>query len=108
MHPELRAIRYGFGNNGNIVSWAIQRMTHDYSLRDIAALLEREGSEIKSSEISVVLTRLKSRGKIKEIKRGSGPIPAVYRKPESATPSETESTDRTHAAESTTGSTLAP
>ena len=100
VHPELRAIRYGFGNNGKIVSWAIQRMTGDYSLRDIAALLEREGSEIKSSEISVVLTRLKRRGKIKEIESGRGPIPAVYLKPESTTPPETETTDPIHAAES--------
>jgi len=107
MHPELRAMKNRFGNNGEIVSWAIQRMTHDYSLRDIAALLEREGSEIKSSEISVVLTRLKSRGAIEQIKRGSGPIPAVYRKPESTTPPETETTDPIRSAESTTGATAA-
>lgn len=93
MHPELRAIGTGYGNNGPIVWWAIQRMTHDYSLRDIAALLEREGSWIKSSEISVVLTRFKRRGKIKEIERGHGPIPAVYRKPESTTVPATETAD---------------
>jgi hypothetical protein len=76
-------------------------------LRDIAALLEREGSEIKSSEISVVLTRMKRRGKIKEIKSGHGPIPAVYLKPEGTTPPETETTDPIPAAESTTESAAA-
>ena len=100
VHPELRPMIHQYGNNGKIVSWAIQRMTGDYSLRDIAALLEREGSEIKSSEISVVLTRLKRRGKIKEIESGRGPIPAVYLKPDGTTPPETETTDPIHAAES--------
>ena len=102
MHPELRALRSQFGNNGQIVWWAIQRLTEDFSLRDIRALLEREGYQMKSAEISVVLTRLKSRGEIKEVKRGNGPIPALYRKPESATPPETKSDDPMGDTETTT------
>jgi hypothetical protein len=92
IHPELEAIGSRFGNGTKIVRWAIQRMTVDYSLRDIAALLEREGRPTRSSEISVVLTRLKSRGEIEEIQRSSGPIPALFRKPENGITPETEST----------------
>jgi hypothetical protein len=102
MHPELHAIGNRFGSNSKIVWWAIQRMTEDYSLHDIAALLEGEGRPMRSSEISVVLTRLKSRGEIEEVKRSSGPIPAVYRKPESVTPPETNSTEQTDAEQATT------
>ncbi len=84
MHPELKAIRYDLhGGNGRRVSWAIQRMTDDYSLRDIAALLKREGAPMGFPEISVVLTRLKARGEIEEIRRSAGPHPALFRKPES-------------------------
>jgi hypothetical protein len=98
IHPDLAVFGSQSGSNGKIVSWAIQRMTEDYSLRDIAALLEREGRPMRSSEISVVLTRLKSRGGIEEVKPGSGPIPAVYRKPENATSPETETADQTDGA----------
>jgi hypothetical protein len=40
IHPELDVLRDNVGR----VRWAIQRMTNDYSLRDIRALLEREGT----------------------------------------------------------------
>ena len=91
IHPELQELGNGHGSYGKIVAWAIKQMKDNYSLRDIAALLEREGYPMRPAHISVVLTRLKSRGEIEEIQRGSGPIPAVYRKPESATCPETES-----------------
>jgi len=94
-------------NNGKIVWWAIQRMNDDYSLRDIRPLLMREGRNMKSSEISVVLTRLKSRGEVKELKCSRGPMPAVYRKPERATPPETKSDDLIGDAETTTASAAA-
>ncbi len=68
-------------------------MTDDYSLRDIAALLEREGAPIDSPEISVVLTRLKARGEIEEIRPSAGPHPALFRKPENLTPLVTTSQD---------------
>ena len=84
IHPELEAIGHCHGRNGLLVRWAIDRMTTDYSLHDIAALIRREGSWIRNAEISVVLTRMRTRGEIKEIRRGAGPIPALFRKPESA------------------------
>jgi hypothetical protein len=90
IHPELQAIGTYHGRNSRIVSWAIQRMTADYSLHDIQALLEREGGALRSAEISVVLTRMKGRGQIEEIKRGSGPIPAVFRTPEDAISEESQ------------------
>ena len=107
IHPELEGLGHRLGNKGRIVAWAIKRMTTDYSVRDIAALLKREGYPLKSDKISVVVTRLKSRGEIEEIKRGRGPIPAVFRKPESATPPATESDDPVSDAEMTTASAAA-
>ena len=107
IHPELEAIGSRFGNGTKIVRWAIQRMTDDYSLRDIAALLKREGYPMKPAEISVVLTRLKSRAEIEEIKRASGPIPAIFRKPENRIPSPTESREATRDVEKTAASTTA-
>ena len=73
----------------------------DYTLTDIAALLRREGYPMGSAEISVVLTRLKGRGEIEEIRRGGGRTPAVFRKPESPAPQESEMTDATGESEST-------
>ena len=80
MHPELRAIgRERHGSTSEAVRWTIQRMTEDFSLHDIAALLKREGFPIRTSEISVVLTRLRIRGEIAELQRGRGPKPAIFR-----------------------------
>jgi hypothetical protein len=107
IHPELEAFTGRMRNYGQIVAWAIKRMTDDFSIRDIAALLEREGYPLKSPDISVVITRLKSRGEIEEIKRGRGPIPAVFRKPETATPPTSESDDPMGDAEPTTASVAA-
>lgn len=107
MHPELEAFTGRFRNHGKIVWWAIQRMTDDYSLRDIDALLRREGYPLSSAEISVVLTRLKSRGEIEEVKRGRGRIAAVFRKPESTTPLEIKYADQTVETPTTTESTVA-
>lgn len=98
IHPELNAIGSRHGRGTEIVRWAIQRMTDNYTLREIAALLEREGRPMTSAEISVVLTRLKNRGEVEEIKPGSGRTAAIFRKPESATPPETESVDQIDAA----------
>jgi hypothetical protein len=82
INPALDALRSKHGGNGKAVLWAIEQMTGDYTLRDIRALLEREGYQMPHAEISVVLTRLKSRGAIHEIKPGGGRTPAVYRKPD--------------------------
>jgi hypothetical protein len=79
IHPELAEIgRYG-ATHVQYVRWALERMTDDFTVRDIAALLKREGHVMKTSEISVVLTRMKSRGAIKEITRSHGPKPALGR-----------------------------
>jgi hypothetical protein len=102
VNPELIALGAQRRSDGLMVKWAIQRMTDDYTLRDIVALLEREGLNMPAAQISVVLTRLKSRGEIEEIKRGGGRRPAVFRKPESAPPPETNSTEQTGSAEPTT------
>ena len=85
INPELEKLGPYHGRDTRLVKWAIARMTEDFSLTHIAALLEREGSSLKSAAISVVLTRLKGRGEIEEIRRGSGPVPALFRKPENPT-----------------------
>src|SRR5204863_8129597 len=91
-----------YGGKDNGVWWAIQQMTEDYSLRDIDALLEREGSAMRSAEISVVLTRMKKRGQIEEIKWGRGRRGSVYRKPASAAAPEAETINLSGGTESTT------
>jgi hypothetical protein len=88
INPALAALGSGFGRNGKAVSWAIQQMTEDYTLNDIAALLQREGFQMRGAEISVVLTRMKRRGQIEEISGGRGRKAAVFRKPEIVTPQE--------------------
>lgn len=94
VHPELKHWKFsGHGAQANLVRWAIARMTDDYSLHDIAAMLKREGTGMDSPEISVVLTRLKARGEIEEIRRSAGPHPALFRKPEGATFLATASDD---------------
>jgi hypothetical protein len=85
LHPELVEIGRHSASHVQYVRWAIERMTDDYSLHDVRSLLEREGYRMKGSEISVVLTRMNRRGEIVEIKPGRGPIPAVFRKPGTAT-----------------------
>ena len=102
INPALHALRSGYGGNGKAVWWAIQQMTEDYSLRDIAALLKREGWAIRSAEISVVLTRLKTRREIEEIQAGRGRRATVYRKPASVPAPEAETMDLTAVTESTT------
>ena len=102
VHPELKAFPNNMhGRNGRQVWWAIQRMTEDYSLHDIAAMLEREGAPMGSPEISVVLTRLKARGEIEEVRSSAGPHPALFRKPESATSLAASSGDSTVNTETT-------
>ena len=100
IHPELTAIGFRFGNGTKIVRWAIRRMTGDYSLRDVADLLKREGCLMRPSEISVVLTRLKSRGEIEEITAGKGRRAAIFRKPASTIPLDGKAADQMGGAES--------
>ncbi|MEP7248738.1 MAG: hypothetical protein ABI787_03045 [Spartobacteria bacterium] len=96
MHPELKIACGTFqGSYTRCVQWAINRMTEDYSLHDISALLLREGAPLGSSKISVVLSRMKGRGEIEEIRRGEGPIPALFRKPERVTDDVTNPADET-------------
>jgi hypothetical protein len=87
VHPELRAIVEHWNvNHTKIVEWAVAQMTEDYSLHDLSALLRREGYSLRNAEISVVLSRLKARGEIEEIKPGAGPLPAVFRPPQGVQP----------------------
>lgn len=102
IHPELKALASQFGNNCQIVWWAIERMTENFSLRDIRALLEREGYNMRSPQISVVLTRLKRQGRIEEVEPSRGPIPAVFGKPEGVTPPGTKPVDPMGDMETTT------
>ncbi|HEY3664084.1 MAG TPA: hypothetical protein VGL24_13100 [Chthoniobacterales bacterium] len=97
IHPELKHWRFsGHGAIANLVRWAIQRMTEDFSLHHIASMLEREGHPLHSPDISVVLTRLKGRGEIEEVKPAAGPYPAVFAKPVAE---EAESTGQSSVAE---------
>ncbi len=89
MHPELKKIRNWHGANTMSVEWAIARLTGDYTLQDIQALLAREGRRLQGAEISVILSRLKKRGKIEEIRAGFGRKPSVFRKAPEAGSSET-------------------
>lgn len=85
IHPELHALCRGkYGSDTRVVSWAIERMTDDFTLKDISKLLKREGNPVRHTKISVVLTRLKRNGRIQEIKCGRGPNASVFRKPESS------------------------
>lgn len=86
VNQELALLHRNHGGDTRVVKWAIARMTEDFSLTNIATLLKREDYPLKGAEISVVLTRLKGRGEIQEIRRGSGPNPAVFRKLENAIP----------------------
>lgn len=85
IHPELEPFSHGrYGTDTKVVSWAIGRMTEDFTLKDISKLLKREGSPMHNAAISVVLTRLKRNGRIHEIKCGKGPVPSVFRTPQSS------------------------
>jgi hypothetical protein len=95
-HPDLQAM-VTRGNNGEFVSWAIKRMTDDYSVHQLEACLQNAGCLLRSAEISVVLTRLKARGEIEQIRPGSGRTPALFRKPASATALATDSTNQADA-----------
>ena len=68
-------------------------ITDDYDLRDIQELLKREGSPLKSAQISVVLTRMKGRGEITEIGGAAGPHPALFRRPETGMIAPAETVD---------------
>lgn len=81
VHPELEALRNSHGQNTRFVQWAIDRLTGDYTLADIQALLKKEGRPITGAEISVVLSRLKKRREIIEIHCGIGRKPSIFRKP---------------------------
>jgi hypothetical protein len=82
VHPELKAILDHRPTDGEIVRWAIMRLTEEYTVRDIADLLQRCGYEMEGRRISVVLTRFKNRGEIIEVKRGIGRIAARFQKPD--------------------------
>ncbi|MEQ1841649.1 MAG: hypothetical protein ABL994_14675 [Verrucomicrobiales bacterium] len=90
MHPELKGFRNRHGANTAMVQWAIHRLSGDYTLQDIHALLKQEGRILQSAEISVVLSRLKRRGKITEIRHGNGRTPAIFRKPQPPSAEQTE------------------
>ena len=81
IHPELKKFGDRHGVHTAIVQWAIHRLSGDYTLKDIHALLAREGRPLRKAEISVILSRLKSRGEIAEVQRGNGRTAAVFRKP---------------------------
>ncbi|MGI9086532.1 MAG: hypothetical protein ACR2HH_02135 [Chthoniobacterales bacterium] len=56
VNPELKMLMRGHDGDTRLVRWAIERMTDDYSLLDLAALLGREGRPLKNA---LVLTRLR-------------------------------------------------
>jgi hypothetical protein len=91
-NPDLQAWKSRHPGNGGIVSWAIQRMTKDYSGRDIAKLLRSENEYMTSAKVSVVLTRLKARGEIVEITPGTGRTGAIFRRPTNPLPVRKEET----------------
>ena len=82
MHHELKGFWNRHGGYTATVLWAINRLSGDYTLNDIHALLAQEGRPLQKSEISVILTRLKRQRKIVEIQRGNGRKPAVFHKPQ--------------------------
>ncbi len=90
-HPELKAIGGCQGSSRKVVEWAINRMTDDYTVRDLAALLIREGRPMQSDHISLILARMKNRGEIEQLKPSSGATPAAYRKPANANSPNEES-----------------
>ena len=93
IHPELEATGHAHGSYTKMVRWAIGQMTRDYSLYHISALLAREGRTLSSAHISVVLSRLKSRGEIEEVRAAQGPIPALFRRPEIELPADFQPLD---------------
>ena len=89
IHPDLEKMWNRHGANTMAVQWAIARLPGDYTLQDIQALLAREGRRLEGAEISVILSRLKKRGKIEEIRPGFGRKPSIFRKAPEAGSSET-------------------
>ncbi|MEO6740058.1 MAG: hypothetical protein ABIP20_07390 [Chthoniobacteraceae bacterium] len=81
VHPELQKLGGGHGVYTAMVQWAIGRLTGDYTLQDIHAVLTREGRALQTPEISVILSRLKKRRQIIQIHRGNGRTPSIFRKP---------------------------
>jgi hypothetical protein len=89
------------------VRWAIERMTADYSLRDLHAMLKREGFFIRPGQVSVILTRMRLRGEIERIQHGFGPEPDIYRGPEPEVLSETPSAGELNEPETTAAAAIA-
>jgi hypothetical protein len=83
VHPELENVGHHHGRDTAVVQWAINRMTSDFTLHDVAKLLKQEGAPLKNAQISVVLTRFHSQGRIQVIKLGRGPVPSVFQTAES-------------------------
>jgi hypothetical protein len=95
VHPELTDSQFSrHGNIAALVRWAVERMTSDFSLNDVDAMLKREGKPTSRPAISVVLTRLKRREEIEEIQPAAGPYPAVYRNPNPADEAQPDLTDQ--------------
>jgi hypothetical protein len=94
VHPELAAIYAQDHNNGDVVRWAIKQMTDDYSVGDIGARLRKEGCNLAGAEISVVISRLKNRGEIEEIRQGRGRKGSIFRKRDNAISQEGTSTNQ--------------
>ena len=90
IHPELKGFWNRHGGSTATVLWAINRLSGDYTLNDIHALVAREGRLLQKAEISVILTRLKRQRKIVEIRPGNGRKPAVFHKPQLPGDQQTE------------------
>lgn len=98
IHPELEAIsKKDRKRNGLAIAWSIQRMTGNYSVGDLAALLRREGYSLSPAEISVIVTRMKKRGEIEEVSLGRGRRGSVFRKAAAAADPGTICADETKA-----------
>ena len=89
--PRLIQMGIGWGGSRRMVAWAIERLQGNFDLHDIASLLKREGCALKTTDISVVLSRLNGRGEIEQVTAGHGRTGAVYRQPCSATAAEATS-----------------
>ncbi len=76
---ELYARSTGHGGTGRAVKWILRQITDEFTVHDVAALLQCEGAPMPIARLSTVLNRMKGYGEITEISNGRGRRPSVYR-----------------------------
>lgn len=79
--PEanLQALSQGYGGRIRLVTWAIRQMPGDFTVHDIAAVLQQAGYRTRVAEVSVVLHRMKKEQKIEEVRTGHGRTASLFR-----------------------------